>query len=85
MSFRSALTLTLLQRYFTSKGIHGTLEQLADLAPVTKVYRPLRKKFITFTGSSWQGTSHSKADTALYINKVSASQASQHFRSQGSI
>lgn len=61
-----------LQIYFSSKGLHGTWGQLADLSPVMPLYRPLKKKFMRDLSSRYHGTAHTTPKLSRDIQKIMA-------------
>ncbi|KAJ7663218.1 hypothetical protein DFH06DRAFT_929198, partial [Mycena polygramma] len=58
------------KNYFASKGVHGSWDLLADLAPNVPILRRLKTQFGEFLGAPWQGTHHTKVDCSEQINKV---------------
>ncbi|KAJ7216920.1 hypothetical protein C8J57DRAFT_1040772, partial [Mycena rebaudengoi] len=59
-----------IQSYFASKGVHGSWDLLADLAPNIPIFRRLKTQFGEFLGAPWQGTHHLKVDTSDQEKKV---------------
>lgn len=53
-----------------AKGIHGTFDMLANLAPNIPLYRRLKRKLATVLGAPWGGTSHTVPDFTSDINQV---------------
>lgn len=58
------------KNYFSSKGIHGTWEQLGHLAPNIPIYRGLKRQFVAFMGAPWQGTTHTDVNTSELAFRV---------------
>lgn len=58
------------QHFLAAKGLHASVKHLETLAPVTKSYRSLKANFRKFSGSSWQGSTHSKPSTDSHILKM---------------
>lgn len=57
--------------------MHGTWDQLSDLAPNIPIYRPLKRRFAVFMGSAYGGTTHTNPDSSTSVKKVS-SKAMEH-------
>lgn len=51
--------------------MHGTWDQLSDLAPNIPIYRPLKRRFAVFMGSAYGGTTHTNPDSSTSVKKVS--------------
>ncbi|KAG0692100.1 hypothetical protein DFH29DRAFT_784210, partial [Suillus ampliporus] len=60
------------KNWFTAKGLHGTWEQLGDLAPNIPIYHPLKHQFARYMGSSWGGTTHMTPNSSMSIKKVTS-------------
>ncbi|KAJ7100306.1 hypothetical protein C8R43DRAFT_1141345 [Mycena crocata] len=60
------------KNYFAAKGVHGTWDSLADLAPNIPILRRLKTQFGAFLGAPWQGVTHTKVNTQDQVAKVKA-------------
>ncbi|KAG0694634.1 hypothetical protein DFH29DRAFT_778355, partial [Suillus ampliporus] len=58
------------KNWFAAKGVHGTWDQLGDLAPNISIYCPLRRQFAKAMGNSWSGTTHTSPNSSKSIKKV---------------
>ncbi|KAG1762231.1 hypothetical protein EDD22DRAFT_744616, partial [Suillus occidentalis] len=56
--------------WFAAKGVHGTWDQLTDLALNIPIYRPLKCQFTQFMGSAWGGTTHKTPNNSASVMKV---------------
>ncbi|KAF7976464.1 hypothetical protein HWV62_6721 [Athelia sp. TMB] len=56
--------------YLAAKGVHGTFDMLANLAPNIPLYRRLKRQLAGVLGTPWGGTSHTVPDFTKAINQV---------------